>query len=166
MTFGFNSHSQTVMQCHPISANFRCSSLSRSLFLRIFASQKSRFVLGILQQTELSTVMVSCLLVIVTLCPCQKQPFIKMQVLYFLSTKSGCPGSRLWFKRYLKPRFHNPLRTIISGFVFLLWIAAMFLCRCCGVRWSILMKLAAKLQILSWILNKAGKILKNAGFFW
>ena len=27
---GFSSHSQTVMQCHPIAANFRCSSLSRS----------------------------------------------------------------------------------------------------------------------------------------
>jgi len=131
LCLGFNSHSQTVMQCQPISASLRCSSLSRSLFLRIFATQKSWFVVGILQQTELSIVLES------TRWPCQKHPLIKMQVRYLRNTKSGCPGRRLWFKRYLKPRFHNPRRTIISGFVFLLWIAAMFLCRCCGVRWSI-----------------------------
>ena len=28
-------------------------------------------------------------------CPCQKHPFTKMHVRYFLSTKSGCPGNRL-----------------------------------------------------------------------
>ena len=89
MTFGFSSHSQTVMQCHPISANLRCSSLSRSLFLRIFATQNSWFVLGILQQAELPIVLES------TRCPCQKQPLMKIQVLYFLKTKSGCPGKRL-----------------------------------------------------------------------
>ena len=36
---GISSHSHTVMQCHPISASLRCSSLSRSLFLRIFATR-------------------------------------------------------------------------------------------------------------------------------
>ena len=49
---GFSSHSQTVMQCHPIEANARCSSRSRSLFLRIFSTQKSRLVFGILQHSE------------------------------------------------------------------------------------------------------------------
>ena len=95
---GFSSHSHTVIQCHPISANFCCSSLSRSLFLRIFATQNSRFVFGILQHSELS--MTSSFLHLtsdITLCPCQKHPFTKIHVLYFLSTKSGCPGSRLWF---------------------------------------------------------------------
>ena len=110
------------MQCQPIAASFRCSSLSRSLFLRIFATQNTLFVFGILQHSELS--MTSSFLPLtsdicdsVTLCPCQKQPFTKMHVLYFLNTKSGCPGSRLWFSRYRNPLLHNPLRTIISGFV-------------------------------------------------
>ena len=53
--FGVSSHSHTVMQCQPIAASFFCSSLSRSLFHRIFATQKSRFVFGILQHFELST---------------------------------------------------------------------------------------------------------------
>lgn len=41
---GFNSHSHTVMQCQPMAASFFCSSLSRSLFLRILATQNSWFV--------------------------------------------------------------------------------------------------------------------------
>ena len=125
---GFSSHSHTVMQCQPICASLRCSSLSRSLFLRILATQKSRLVFGILQHSELS-VIVSWLLFVVMWCPCQKQPFTKMHVRYFLSTKSGCPGSRLWFSLYLNPRFHNPLRTINSGFVSFEWMAAILLCR-------------------------------------
>lgn len=128
---GFNSHSQIVMQCHPMLASVRCSSRSRSLFRRIFATQKSLFVLGILQHPEFSSVCIS------TRCPCQKQPFTKIHVLYFLSTKSGCPGNRLWFNLYRKPLFHKPRRTINSGFVSFEWIEAIFLCRCCGVRWSI-----------------------------
>ena len=63
--------------------------------------------------------------------------FTKMHVRYFLSTRSGCPGSRLWFNLYLNPLFHNPRRTIISGFVSFPRIAAIFACRCCGVRRSI-----------------------------
>ena len=110
-TAGANSHSHTVIQCQPISASFFFSSLSRSLFLRIFVTQKSRLVLGILQHLELSILSSS------TKCPCQKQPFTKIHVLYFLSTKSGCPGNRLWFSLYLNPRSHNPRRTITSGFV-------------------------------------------------
>ena len=37
---GFSLHSHTVIQCHPIFANFFCSSLSRSLLRLIFFSQK------------------------------------------------------------------------------------------------------------------------------
>ena len=91
--------------------------VSRSLFLRIFATQNSRFVLGILQQSlfAIDSSLFTCGKAI--LCPCQKQPFTKIQVRYLRRTKSGCPGNRLWFSLYLKPRFHNPRRTIISGFV-------------------------------------------------
>ena len=131
-TAGANSHSHTVIQCQPISASFFFSSLSRSLFLRIFVTQKSRLVLGILQHLELSILSSS------TKCPCQKQPFTKIHVLYFLSTKSGCPGNRLWLSLYLNPLLHNPLRTIISGFVSFDRIAAMFVCRCCGESLSML----------------------------
>ena len=130
LSFGVSSHSHTVMQCQPIAASLRCSSLSRSLFLRIFATQKSLFVFGILQQVEFSMVNGSWSMVNVIPCPCQKHPFTKMHVRYFLSTKSGCPGSRLWFNLYLNPRFHNPRRTIISGFVSFDRIAAILLCRC------------------------------------
>ena len=134
--FGFISHSHTVTQCQPIVASFFCSSLSRSLFLWIFATQKSRFVFGILQHSEFSMFNGPCSMFNETPCPCQKHPFTKMQVLYFLNTKSGCPGNRLSFNLYRNPRFHNPFRTIISGFVSFEWIAAIFLCRCCGVSLS------------------------------
>ena len=99
----------TVMQCHPILASSRCFSLSRSLFLRIFATQKSLLLFGILQHSLFSMFNVSCsmfrsalplgLSKNVTPCPCQKQPFTKIQVRYFLSTISGLPGNRLWFNR-------------------------------------------------------------------
>jgi hypothetical protein len=99
------------------------------LFLRILFTQNSRFVFGILQQSEFS--IISSILHLpsdicgnATLCPCQKHPFTKIQVLYFLSTKSGCPGNRLWFSLYLNPLRHNPRRTIISGFVSFDLIAA------------------------------------------
>ena len=119
---GFNSHSQMVMQCQPISANRFCVSISLSWFLLIFATQNSRFVLGILQQPS---------------CPCQKHPFTKIQVRYFFSTKSGCPGNLGELSRYRNPLLHNPLRTIISGFVSFPRIAAIFLCRCSGESLSI-----------------------------
>ena len=64
--FGVSSHSHTVMQCQPIAASLRCSSLSRSLFLRIFATQNSRFVFGILQHSLLSMFNVSSLMFNVT----------------------------------------------------------------------------------------------------
>ena len=54
-TFVFNSHSQMVMECQPIAASSCCTFKSRSWFLCIFATQNSRFVFGILQHSELST---------------------------------------------------------------------------------------------------------------
>ena len=142
---GFSSHSHTVMQCQPISASFRCSSLSRSLFLRILFTQNSRFVFGILQHSELSKPILPSPFgegagVRLHLCPCQKHPFTKMHVLYFLSTRSGCPGNRLWFSLNRKPLRHSPRRTIISGFVSFDLIAAMLACRCCEVSLSMLLQ--------------------------
>lgn len=125
LTFGFSSHSHTVIQCHPIFANCRCSSLSRSLLRLIFFSQKSVFVLGIRKYLQPS-------------CPCQKQPLTNTHVRYFRNTISGWPGNRGLFSRYRKPCFHRYLRTSISGFVFAERIEAIFLCRCCGVSLSIM----------------------------
>jgi hypothetical protein len=50
-----------------------------------------------------------------------------MHVLYFLSTKSGCPGNFGELSLYLNPLIHSPRLTIISGFVSFERIAAMFL---------------------------------------
>lgn len=134
-----------------MAASFFCSSLSRSLFLRILATQNSWFVVGILQQAELSMLLAS------TRWPCQKQPFTKMQVLYFLSTKSGCPGSRLWLSLYLKPLFHNPRRTIISGLVSFDRIAAIILCRSCFESLSIFISSSQPLLTLSIPLRQASQ---------
>ena len=141
LALGFSSHSQTTMLCQPISASFCCSCLSRSLFRLILFTQNSRFVFGILQQAEFST---SSLILLpssvcgkATLCPCQKQPLMKMQVLYFLSTRSGCPGSRLSFSLYRNPLLHKPFRTIISGFVSFERMEAIQSCLCCGESLSI-----------------------------
>ena len=108
---GFSWHSHTVMQCHPMAANRFWSSISRCLFLRILFTQNSLFVFGILQHSEFSMFNVSSLMFNDTPWPCQKHPFTKIHVRYFLSTRSGCPGSRLWFSLYLNPLFHNPRRT-------------------------------------------------------
>ena len=126
-TLGFNSHSHTVMQCHPIFASCRCSSLSLSLFRLIFFSQKSVFVFGIRKNLQPS-------------CPCQKHPLTNTHVRYLRSTISGWPGNRGLFSRYRKPWLHRYLRTSSSGFVFAERIEAMLLCRCCGVCLSIMQK--------------------------
>ena len=54
-----------------------------------------------------------------------------MQVRYLRSTMSGLPGKRGLFILYRKPLRHKNFLTIISGFVFLLLMAAMLLWRCC-----------------------------------
>ena len=135
---GFSSHSQMVIERHPISTSFFCSSISRSWFLCIFATQKSLFVWGMMQHP---------------LCPCQKHPLTKIHVRYFFSTKSGCPGSLGEFSRYRNPRLHNPLRTIISGFVSFEWIAAIFLCRCSADSLST----TAKIRLFAEISKKSQK---------
>ena len=98
--------------------------LSRSWLLIIFACQYSVLDFGITNSPHPS-------------CPCQKHPFTKMHVLYFLSTMSGFPGNLGWLSLYLKPRLHKNLRTSISGFVSFPFIEAMHLCLCSGVSLSI-----------------------------
>lgn len=49
------------------------------------------------------------------LCPCQKQPFTKMQVRYLGSTMSGVPGNVRTHLRNLYPRCHNSRLTVCSG---------------------------------------------------
>ena len=46
LTAGFNWHSHTVIQCHPIEARRRCSSMSRARLRAIFAFQNSVLLLG------------------------------------------------------------------------------------------------------------------------
>ena len=121
---GFNWHSHMVMQCHPIDISLSRTSLSRTLLRSTFAAQKSVFDSGTLKYLHPS-------------CPCQKHPFTKMHVLYFLSTMSGFPGNLVWLSLYLKPRPHRNFRTSISGFVSFPFIEAMHLCRCSGVSLSI-----------------------------
>ena len=118
-----SSHSHTVMQCHPISDNLRCSSLSRSRLRLILLRQKSWLVFGKwpLWQSW----------------PCQKHPLTNMQVRYLRNTMSGCPGSRGWFSLYLNPLEKRYLRTIISGRVFFERIAAIILLRLSFVTTSI-----------------------------
>lgn len=147
----FSSHSQTVMQCHPILASCFCSSRSLSLLREIFLSQNSVFVFGILKYLHPS-------------CPCQKHPFTKMHVWYLRNTMSGCPGSLGLFTLYLNPLLHKYFRTTISGFVSLLLTAAIFLCRCSMVKWSDIGKIAfskasLNLPIISCITIQASHIL-------
>lgn len=67
------------------------------------------------------------------LCPCQKQPWTKITVLYFGRTMSGLPGSFLFFGPFTVKRSPSPCRierTMISGFVSLLRIRDIFQERC------------------------------------
>ena len=122
---GFSWHSHIVMLCHPMLASSCFTLLSRSWLRFTLLCQNSVLVLGITNSPHPS-------------CPCQKHPFTKMHVLYFLSTMSGFPGNLGWLSLYLKPRLHRNFRTSISGFVFFPFIEAMHLCLCSGVSLSIL----------------------------
>lgn len=102
-----NSHSQTTMTFQPSFCNFKTSRSSRSTFPAIFFFQKSELFCGHTKYLHPS-------------CPCQKQPFTKITVLYFGSTTSGFPGSFASFFRYQKPCENRYFLTISSGLVFLL----------------------------------------------
>lgn len=84
-------------------------SISLKTFLSIFAFHHSVLVFGNLKYLQFS-------------CPCQKQPLIKITVLYFDRTISGLPGNFLSCNLYLNPFANKNLRISISGFVSLLLI--------------------------------------------
>lgn len=62
--------------------------------------------------------------------PCQKQPLIKMAVLYFGRTMSGLPGISFRCNRKRKPCANKKRRTKTSGLVFLLLMCDMQRLRC------------------------------------
>ena len=63
-------------------------------------------------------------------CPCQKQPLMKMIVLYFGRTMSGLPGKSLRWSRKRKPCANKKRRTKTSGLVFLLLMCDIHFWRC------------------------------------
>ena len=90
----------------PIARNSSRTRASRALFRFSFSVHHSTRVRGGRNSGQPS-------------CPCQKQPFTKIAVLYLRNTISGVPGRRFTFTRKRKPQWNRYLRTIISGFVFL-----------------------------------------------
>lgn len=80
----FSSHSHIVMTFHPSDINFLVFKASRSMFLFILSTQNFVFDFGITKYRH-------------WLWPCQKQPLIKIAVLYFGRTISGVPGNLLSF---------------------------------------------------------------------
>lgn len=119
--FGVSSHSHTVMQCQPIAASLFCSSLSRSLFLRIFATQNSLFVFGILQHSELS---------------------ITSNIFHLPSALSHHPSSLFHLTSSILHLPSSVLRLTSSFFrlpsyIFRLTSSLIHPFRCWGVRWSI-----------------------------
>ena len=90
----------------PIARNSSRTRASRALFRFSFSVHHSTRVRGGRNSGQPS-------------CPCQKQPFTKIAVLYLRNTRSGVPGRRFTFTRKRKPQWNRYLRTIISGFVFL-----------------------------------------------
>lgn len=103
-----SSHSHKIKYFHPNFFSFILLLKSLLLFFDIFVDQNSVLVLGSLS--------------ILHTWPCQKQPFTNMTFLFRLKTRSGVPGNFFECSRYRKPAFHTIPRTIISGFVSLLFI--------------------------------------------
>ena len=149
MTFGFSWHSHSVMVCQPKSRSSMRRLRSRSRFLRILFSQNGVLVLGSTKYLQ-------------TWCPCQKQPLMKMAVLYFLRTISGEPGSFFTLSLYLNPRENRNLRTRSSGLVSLLLMLCMHFRRCWGFILSAIRQRYAKThqedKLLVSATNSSGRI--------
>lgn len=96
-------HSQITIALQPSDSILEIFSLSRSTFPLIFIRQKSGLVFGHLNFLHS--------------CPCQKQPWTNMAVLYFGRTMSGLPGKSLTCRRYRKPALCRAVRTNNSGLV-------------------------------------------------
>lgn len=84
--FGRSSHPQMIIVCQPRWRSWMRFSMSRCLLRSIFFSQNVVLLLGNTKYLQPSW-------------PCQKQPLMKMAVLYLRSTMSGVPGRRLTFIR-------------------------------------------------------------------
>ena len=97
-----SSHSQTVIALQPMDSRRWILTRSRSWFRAILFAQNSVRVFGMTNLLQ-------------PLCPCQKQPFTKMQVRYLGSTMSGVPGNVRTHLRNLYPRCHNSRLTVCSG---------------------------------------------------
>ncbi len=101
---GFNLHSHMVMIFHPSFFNALTALASLALLVLILFSHHSVLVLGTTKYRQF-------------LCPCQKQPWIKMTVLYLGKTRSGFPGSVASCSLYRKPCACRNFRTSSSGLV-------------------------------------------------
>ena len=98
----FNWHCQITITFHPSCFKSAIFLLSHLVFDFIFCFQNSRLVDGNFPAKQL--------------CPCQKQPFIKITTLYLGSTMSGVPGYRLSFFLYRYPLANKYFLTRISCF--------------------------------------------------
>ena len=117
LVFGLSWHCQISITFHPNSARREYVILSRSTFPEILDSQNSRFVSGIVAYLQPGW-------------PCQKQPLIKMAVLYFGRTMSGFPVKSLRCSRNRKLFANKKRRTKTSGLVSLLRMCDIHLRRC------------------------------------
>src|SRR5690606_4133494 len=113
---GFNSHSQMTIEFHPLSFKSFIALMSLFIVSSILSCHHCVLVLGNTKYLH-------------PLCPCQKQPFTKITVLYLVSVKSGFPGSFLLCSLYLKPLLCRYFRTSNSGFVLLPFILLMLYLR-------------------------------------
>lgn len=99
------AHSHMISTLQPDWLSLSDWFASLVLFPSIFAFQKSVRVFGSLKYRQL--------------CPCQKQPWIKMAARYFGRIRSGLPGRSLTCMRKRRPRACRAFLMIISGAVFL-----------------------------------------------
>ena len=84
-----------------------------------------------------TTIRIYCFVFNGNIVPMPKAPIHKDTSTIFLQYQIRMPRQRGELSLYRNPLLHNPFRTIISGFVSLPRIAAMFLCRCSAESLSI-----------------------------
>ena len=101
---GFNSQVQIVITRQPKVWSSVSACKSRVWVFVIFCRHHSVLVLGSTKYLQ-------------PLCPCQKQPFTNITVLYFGRTISGFPGRFFRCKRYRNPLANKNFRIPISGLV-------------------------------------------------
>lgn len=117
-----SSHSQSVMTFQSSCSSCRRFLVSRSTLPLILFCQKAVLDFGIPASLQ-------------SVCPCQKQPFTKTTIRFFLMTMSGRPG-KVVCMRYLIPWLNRNCRTNSSGLVFFPLIRDIFQLRFAGVSLS------------------------------